>query len=401
MIDIILPFFNQTELLNNCIKSIRQHTTNYNLILIDNGSTEKIKEVCIRNESNLGYPKAINQGLKQSTADFVLLLNSDTEVCENWTDLLKAPFNDDKTVGAVGPLSTAKTQWQGLLKVENKWEKVKQPLSFFCVMFSKEAINTVGYLDEDFGIGFGEDNDYCSRLMWHGYSVVIQRRLRIKHHHRQTFKSIMNDREINKQLRKADKIWREKMKDIEFTGERVVPNKMLQRPDLLRDHINRYSFALPHCVNKIVCDLGCGTGCGAFLLSMVAKEVVGVDIDEKTIQYAEQRFGGGDNLTYQVLNLETDDIPEADIYTCFEVFEHLSDPHIVRDRLSNTVIWSLPILHRGKFHKHVFTLVQAEKFMEGIIKWQDKETGAIVDRKKCHGKHVVGVSNVDPYRNNS
>jgi O-antigen biosynthesis protein len=211
MIDIIIPFFNQTKLLLNCLKSIRQHTANYNLILIDNGSTEKIEEITIRNESNLGYPKAINQGLKISSAEFVVLLNSDTEVCANWIDLLKAPFYECKTVGAVGPLSTAKTQWQGLITTSSKWEHACQPLSFFCVMLSKAAICSIGFLDEDFGIGFGEDTDYCNRLKHHGFSVILQRRLRIKHVHRQTFRSIMSEKEINRQLKISDMICRNKL----------------------------------------------------------------------------------------------------------------------------------------------------------------------------------------------
>ncbi|GAF82580.1 unnamed protein product, partial [marine sediment metagenome] len=46
---------------------------------------------------------------------------------------------------------------------------------------------------------------------------------------------------------------------MEFTGERVVPwtRTMWRRPDLMRDHLARYSWALSYVTGKSVVDLGC------------------------------------------------------------------------------------------------------------------------------------------------
>jgi glycosyltransferase involved in cell wall biosynthesis len=80
--DIIIPIWNQMSLTKRCLESIREKTgIPYRLILIDNGSEEETRQylaslagnggwrgVLIRNDENLGYIRAINQGLRVSTA---------------------------------------------------------------------------------------------------------------------------------------------------------------------------------------------------------------------------------------------------------------------------------------------------------------------------------------------
>ena len=115
-VDIIIPSWNQSKLTAVCLQSIRQHTTDYRIIFVDNGSyvdefaivEAELKHhphLLVRNRRNLGFVKAVNEGLCLSTADYVVLLNNDTEVAPDWIAKLQAPFVDSR-VGAVDRKST-------------------------------------------------------------------------------------------------------------------------------------------------------------------------------------------------------------------------------------------------------------------------------------------------------
>lgn len=68
------------------------------------------------------------------------------------------------------------------------------------------------------------------------------------------------------------------MKELEFTGEFVVPNKTPYAT--YQEHINRYVFASNFVMNKIVLDVACGTGYGSNCLLKSAKMVVGGTFQE-------------------------------------------------------------------------------------------------------------------------
>ena len=96
MIDlsIIIINYNTFDLTCKCITSVIRFTTgiNYEIILVDNASTERAPEefqrlfpriVLIKNLANFGFAKGNNSGLKIARGDTVLLLNSDAEVLNN------------------------------------------------------------------------------------------------------------------------------------------------------------------------------------------------------------------------------------------------------------------------------------------------------------------------------
>ena len=94
MIDVVIVNWNSSEYLQKCIQSIFS-TDNKNFIeklfIIDNNSADlslqqiklNDKIAIIRNEENRGFAKACNQGFKLSTANYVLLLNPDTQLLNN------------------------------------------------------------------------------------------------------------------------------------------------------------------------------------------------------------------------------------------------------------------------------------------------------------------------------
>ncbi len=112
---IIIPCWNQLEFTRVCISALLRHTRPpWELIAIDNGSTDGtaaylsgVRDVAampitvIGNSKNLGFPAAVNQGLKAARGEFLVLLNNDAVVTDGWLSQLIAlaemPWKDDLT----------------------------------------------------------------------------------------------------------------------------------------------------------------------------------------------------------------------------------------------------------------------------------------------------------------
>jgi GT2 family glycosyltransferase len=215
MIDIIIPHFGAspdlTRLAIRCLESIAQHSKNYRVIFIDNGTPDaewtiiletlrQLPHVLIRNRINQGFVKAVNQGISFSLggdAKYQVLLNNDTEAVPAWLEKLQQPFLEEPQVGLCGPLTTDEG-WQGKYAERNPgatgWGVLPpgRMLAFFCTMFSRKCVETVGLHDEDFVPygGFGGDDLYCAQAEKAGFLLALQRDLVIPHHRRSTFKVV-------------------------------------------------------------------------------------------------------------------------------------------------------------------------------------------------------------------
>jgi hypothetical protein len=55
-------------------------------------------------------------------------------------------------------------------------------LAFFCVAIRRDVIAKVGLLDEEYQLGFFEDDDYCARARQAGYRVVVCDDVFVHHH---------------------------------------------------------------------------------------------------------------------------------------------------------------------------------------------------------------------------
>jgi glycosyltransferase involved in cell wall biosynthesis len=99
---IIIACWNELEFTRQCIPTLRRHTRGpWELIVIDNGSTDGtatyLAGVCdlaavpvtvISNSMNLGFPAAMNQGLRRARGEYLVLLNNDVVVTDGWLDQL-------------------------------------------------------------------------------------------------------------------------------------------------------------------------------------------------------------------------------------------------------------------------------------------------------------------------
>lgn len=172
---IIIPTYNHcNNLLKPCLESIIQYTDldQIEIIIVANGCTDNTKEYVeslgspfklIWIESAAGYPVSVNAGIKESTGDYVILLNNDIVLLpqekNQWLNQLLTPFNNPR-VGLSGP----KIGWHyGLMAFG---------IMFYCVMIKREVFNTIGLLDEIYSPGGVEDHDFCHRASLAGFDIA-------------------------------------------------------------------------------------------------------------------------------------------------------------------------------------------------------------------------------------
>jgi len=208
---VVIISYNKIEPVIKAIKSCRESYPKSKIILIDNSENLEIfKElkhklgvlsdiVFIKNESNLGFSKAVNQGIKialENNADYVLLVNDDAYVDKDCIpQLLEALENNEKALLA-GPTIFYKNEpnkiWHtggyfnkllGNIKIPYK-NKIINPNSFKkmhskevdfltgCVlMIKKEAYEKIGYFNEELFF-YAEDLDYSLRVKKAGYKLL-------------------------------------------------------------------------------------------------------------------------------------------------------------------------------------------------------------------------------------
>lgn len=201
------------------------------------------------------------------------------------------------------------------------------------------------------------------------------------------------------------------MKMLEYTGERVIPELMKPMNGLLLEHLARYEFAIPY-VHGRVLDIACGSGYGTQLIAKVTKKkchaVIGVDIDEKTIEYARKRYNHP-LIQYQQEDALNSHLPEKlgsfDTILSFETIEHFSNDRLfiknIYDMLrpKGVFIISTPFgKGRGKpcgspFHVHQFT---KNEFRELLTPFQNVEIyhqrGVLIEPPKKDGRYPLGVA---------
>lgn len=209
MISIIIPTYNQETFLRRCIESIRRFTAEpYEVIVVDNGSQDGTLAYC-RNQrlmlvslpNNRGFPAACNVGLQVASSDRLLLLNDDTEAVPHWLTEMNRCLDAEEDIGMVGPMTNYAGGSQRLLddsgdaaaiaerlhrEQEGEVQEVRR-LVGFCLLLKRSVLDKIGLLDEAFGRGHYEDDDYCYRARLAGYRMMIARGAYVHHHGSQSF----------------------------------------------------------------------------------------------------------------------------------------------------------------------------------------------------------------------
>lgn len=241
-LSIIIVNYNTGKLVKTCIDKILNNTKNLTfpsseIIVVENASPDEPVEdlpknvILIKNDENLGYAKANNQGLKIAKGRHVLLLNSDTEIKKGaFKDLTDFADSNPNTgvIGAKLILPTRVIQksvfhfptiWRAfqeyILKLENKFSlyapDVLQPVEVEAVvgavfLITDKAKEKVGFLDERYFMYF-EDLDYCKRVKAAGLKVYYHPAVEFLHHHGASGKNLADSENQWRRLIPASKTY--------------------------------------------------------------------------------------------------------------------------------------------------------------------------------------------------
>lgn len=205
-VDVIVPVYKGLEDTRRCILSALASLceTPWRLVVINDASPEPAvtqwlrdiaasepRMVLLENPENLGFVGTVNRGMALSADADVLLLNSDTEVANDWLDrLCAAAYRDDRS-GTVTPFSNNATicsyprfcepntlpdghttaSMDALCAATNPGAAVDVPTGIgFCMYIRRACLDDVGLFDvPNFGKGYGEENDFCRRAHAKGW----------------------------------------------------------------------------------------------------------------------------------------------------------------------------------------------------------------------------------------
>jgi len=193
---IIILNWNTLSYLKKCINSIKKYTKDYELIIVDNGSTEKGTKEYIRKVAdkayflsvNIGFSRGNNYGASIASGDFLCFMNSDIVVKDNWLEEMYKTFENNKNCGAVGPLGNPKkrringktyyfTQYIGQYNKDTKVEF----LVGFCILIKRELFDEIKGWDEDFFNGF-EDSWLSLMVRREGLELIVSAKSNIIHY---------------------------------------------------------------------------------------------------------------------------------------------------------------------------------------------------------------------------
>jgi GT2 family glycosyltransferase/glycosyltransferase involved in cell wall biosynthesis len=206
-VDIIVPVFGALEELRACIDSLSSTTdlAYHRLALVVDGPQSDDMEyflstlpsaeiVVLRNRQRRGFVASVNRGMAQSARD-VLLLNSDTIVTTGWLEKLQAaaysgpsvatatPFSNNATICSLPQPAEINTLPSGhdvqsfalLVETASAREYPRLPTGVgVCLYIKRKILDLIGPFDEGaFGLGYGEENDFCFRALKSGYLHVL------------------------------------------------------------------------------------------------------------------------------------------------------------------------------------------------------------------------------------
>jgi GT2 family glycosyltransferase/glycosyltransferase involved in cell wall biosynthesis len=210
-ISVILLTYNQWEVTELCLRSLAVAQATHpelpvEFLLVDNASQDgtptKAKRIAnlrvIANKKNYGFAKGNNIGIEAARGRDVVLLNNDTVVPPDWLKRLKYHADTISGLGLLGPSTNTETA-QALPDIQynsidelfgqnekiatlhlGRWDTITK-ISGLCWYLPRATLEKVGLLDEAYGIGYFEDDDYCLRVRDAGLKLACAKDVYVHH----------------------------------------------------------------------------------------------------------------------------------------------------------------------------------------------------------------------------
>jgi len=222
LVSVLVITYGALPLTRRCLDSLLKEETwpRLEILVVDNASPDGTQEYLLSlsdprvrlflQESNLGFPKANNVALQEARGEVILFLNNDTVVPPGMIGRLVRALQRDRGIG----LLCATTNFCGNeARVEPGYEDLADLPAFaagrarryanrvfdlpvaalYCVAARREVVEEVGLLDEAFGIGMFEDDDYSLRMRQAGYRVACAEDVYVHHVGQGSFQNLSKD----------------------------------------------------------------------------------------------------------------------------------------------------------------------------------------------------------------
>jgi GT2 family glycosyltransferase len=200
----------------------------YEVVVVDNGSDDAtlgyLRELAdlhppvrlIENGENRGFPAATNQGIGEAAGDVLVLLNNDVLVAPGWMSRLVRHL-EERGACLVGPVTNRigneaeirvdYTTWGGFLDFARHHARGHDhhtfpihTLTMFCLAMPRAVVDRIGVLDEQFGVGTLEDDDYSMRARLAGLPLVCAEDVVVHHFGESSFGDLVASGERDRLL---------------------------------------------------------------------------------------------------------------------------------------------------------------------------------------------------------
>lgn len=278
VIDVVVPVYKGADETLRCLFSVlaARVARPFCLLVVDDHSPEEaildrlwwleergLIEVC-RTERNLGFVRACNLGIARHRERDIVLLNADTEVFDGWLDRLhRAAYRHPRT-GTVTPFSNnaeicsyphfVKNNWLGLevsdpeldalMASANADGEMDLPTGVgFCLYLRRDCLAEIGSLDaENFGEGYGEENDLCRRASSAGWRNILAADVFVRHYGGVSF-GASKDSRVRQAIRTVERLHPGYLNEVQGFIQQDPIRVWRQSVDLAR--MRRYVLAAP------------------------------------------------------------------------------------------------------------------------------------------------------------
>ena len=200
--DIIIPIYNSPEWVKMCVYALYKNTPKEYIgkVILMNDNSDELTCNCIenlknkyksievyKNENNLGFIKNVNKGMDKTKEDYILLLNTDCLLSKNTIPKLIEHMEKNNKIGIICPISSNAANLSfdilenySYMQVNDMFYKNFKGMNFDactvvgnCLMISRECMEKTGYLDEAYGMGYGDETDYQFKAHKQGFEAKV------------------------------------------------------------------------------------------------------------------------------------------------------------------------------------------------------------------------------------
>lgn len=303
--DVIIPVYNAPEYVQMCVFALLNNTDKNSLgtvFLLDDRSNDitanmldnlqkkyKNRIKVIHNTENLGFIKNVNKGFSLCKEKYVMLLNTDCFIANHTVEKLMNHMEKNEKIGLICPVCSNAANltlemYPGFsyMQMDKLLEKKFSGINYDactvvgnCLMISKKCIDEVGYLDEIYGMGYGDETDYQFKSMQKGFEAKVALDTYVFHKAEVSFNT--TDKKRSERLEKNRKIffdrWGKQYNELLEIYSKNDPIEFIKKNITDEDKKIDLDFAF------VLPQMGCGTG-GVILITELVNylSILGLNI---------------------------------------------------------------------------------------------------------------------------